>query len=358
MGILDMGENKLRTAVLGLGDGGKLLLEAASGIDYFQIEAVADKDGGLAEKTAVRYDCAAYDDFRQMIIQRELDCLLVAAGIHICDEHIRTAIKKGCNIVKLPPAGRDFEEAAEFVHLAEEKEVKFAIANTRRFSRGFLGLRRFLDEGGIEQIFLIRASCGVGKESYPKWQTDPKLAGGGVLLYNCHQIIDQIVWNFGMPEQVYSLSASAAGDKQQRLYLTEDTAVVTMKFSDTFVGNLVASRRTRLEREEELLKVYGKDKTLTVNRTGLTVSDYPGRTSEESEYEDDDELLCTAKLLENFALSILLPDKNRLCSSGSENLRPMAVIESAYLSARTGTPEEPGRIFERGSRRAGKPINI
>jgi len=352
-----MGEGKLKTAVLGLDDRGELLLEAASRIDYFQIQAVADRDGELAEKVAARYDCEAYDDYRQLIIQNELDCLLVAAGMHSCDEHIRAAMKKKFNVLKLSPAARNFEEAVEFVRLAEEENIKFAVANTKRFARSCLALREFVQEGRIEQIFLITATCAVGGRPRPAWQSDPKLAGGGVLLHNCYEIIDQIVWNFGIPEQVYCLNSSAAGDKQQRLYLTEDTALVTMKFSDTFVGNLTASLRTDIRPEQEFLKVYGKDKILTVSDTRFTVSDGPGRTNEELEYEDD-ALFCMGKVLEKFALSIVLPDKNKVCSSGRENLRDMVVIESAYLSARTGMPEEPGGILQMGSWPAGKPINI
>ncbi|GAH35844.1 unnamed protein product [marine sediment metagenome] len=116
-----------------------------------------------------------------------------------------------------------------------------------------------------------------------------------------------------------------------------------MKFTDTFFGNLIASKA--FGPKQKFLKLYGKDKTLTASDTQFNISDGLGRVSEELEY-DDDELCCMRKLLENFALSILLPDKNKLCSSGGENLRDMAVIESAYLSARTGMAEEPGKILK------------
>ncbi len=51
-------------------------------------------------------------------------------------------------------------------------------------------------------------------------------------------------------------------------------------------------------------------------------------------------------LLKDFALSILLPQENKLTSSGRENLKDMAVIEAAYLSARTSMPEEPVRVLQ------------
>ncbi len=338
-----MSEHKLKTAVLGLDVKGKFLLEVAAQAGYFEILAVADEDATLAESTGYKYKCVFYDDYRQLIMQNQFDCLLVAAGIHSCGEYIKMAMKKKTNILKLAPPARNFQEAAEFVRLAEGENIKFAVANPRRFARSCLALREFLQQGGLEQIFFVTAFCAVGNEQAGMWQTDPKLAGGGVLLRNCYQMIDQIVWNLATPEQVYCLNTNMAGDRQQRSYLTEDTAVVTMKFTDTFFGNLTASKV--FGPEQEILKVYGRNKILTVSDARFVVSDGLGQTNEESKY-DDNELIQYKAMLKNFALSILSPDKNKLCSSARENLNDMAVIEASYLSARTGMPEEPGRILK------------
>mgnify|MGYP000291758851 CR=1 FL=1 len=349
-----MVENKLRTAVLGLDKGGISLLRAASSVDSFEVGAVADKDVKLVEKVASEYNCAGYDDYRQLIIQNQFDCLLVAAGLYSCEEYIKTAMKKKFNILKLAPPARNVEEAMEFVRIAEEEQIKFVIANPCRFAKGFVALREFIEKRHLEQIFLLTAVCSFGGESRSVWQSDPKLAGGGVLLYNCYEIIDQIMWNFPLPQQIYSLNTNVAGDKQQRLYLTEDTAIVTMKFSDNFFGNITASRCGVQGGEEKILKLYGEEKNLTVSNNKFIVSDNSGRVSEEREYSDD--LIGREKaLLENFALSILSPDKNKVLSSGRENLKNMVFIESAYLSARTSMPEEPDRILQMAQREG---INI
>jgi predicted dehydrogenase len=346
--LLNMSEGKLKTAILGLNEGGRLLLEAAESVDCLQIHAVADKDPNLVEKIAGARGCAAYDDYRQLVIQNDLDCLLVAEAMHSCEEYVRVAMKKGFNVLKLPPGTRDFEEAAEFVRLAEDQDIQFAIANPTRFARSFLALRQFLAEGRIEDVFLITAFCNASGHEPPGWQGDPKLSGGGVLIHDCYRMIDQIVLNFGMPEQVYSLSTNQARDKQQRLYLTEDTSVVTMKFSGAAIGNLVASRRPGIGPAQESLKLYGKERTLTVSDTELILCDGLGKEIEHLCY-DDDAPTCTGELLKDFAQSVLSPEENKLSSSGRENLMDMAVIESAYLSARTGFPEEPGRILQMAS---------
>jgi len=350
-----MSETRLKTAVLGLKDAGRILLEALCKTEHLGLEAVADEDAETAESFAERYNCAGYSDYRQLIIQNRFDCLLVAAGMHSCAEYIKMAMKKKFNILKLAPLGRNFAEAAELVSLAEQQDITFAVANTNRFARGFIGLRRFLQENPAERFFLINAVCYAGGKLYPAWQTDLKLAGGGVLLYNCYEIIDQILWTFTTPQQVYCLNNSQAGDKQQRLYKTEDTAIVTMKFTDTLIGNLTASRT--FCPGQKLLKLHGKDKMLTASENLFSANDLSGRVIEQSEYEDN-QLTRMGALLEKFASTILTPDKNRLTGSARENLRNMAVIESAYLSSRTAMPEQPDRILKMTALRSHEPVNI
>jgi predicted dehydrogenase len=340
-----MSTGRLKTAVLGLSGRGGLWLQAAQEVEPLEIVAVADKETNLAEKAAAEAKCEFFDDYRQLIIQNQLDCLLVAAPIHSCDEFVRMAMKKRFNVLKLAPAARDFEEAAEFVRLADEQEIQYAIANPGRFARCFVALRQFLEENKIEQIFLMNVFCNASDHELSGWQTDPKLAGGGVLLHDCYRIVDQVVWHFGIPQQVYSLSTNQAQDKQQRSYLTEDTAIMTMKFGDTLIGNFVAVRRAGAGPQEVFLRLYGKDRILMVSGKRVSLHDGSGQTIEGMAC-DDDEKVCLKESLDCFVRSLLSPDENKLTSSGRENLTNMAVIESAYLSARTGFPEEPGRILQ------------
>jgi predicted dehydrogenase len=126
-----------------------------------------------------------------------------------------------------------------------------------------------------------------------------------------------------------------------------------MKFSDMLSGSFIASRGAGAGPKEEFLRLYGKDRILTLSDKKLTLSDGLGRVSEELDF-DDDPLVCTTELLKDFARSVLSPDKNKLASSGRENLKNMAVIESAYLSVRTGFPEEPGKMLQMAALGAGE----
>jgi predicted dehydrogenase len=339
-----MADGTLTAAILGLGPEGRLLLEAVRATDDFQVQAVADLDPQRAERFATELRCEAFTDYRQLIVQNQVDCLLVAADIHVCDEQLKTAFKKRFNVLKLAPPARDFEEALEYVRLAEAAGAQLAIANPARFRSSYQQAHALLAEGQIGPVSLVTAYGHIRSAERAAWYSDPKLAGGGVLLHDCHQVIDQILWNFPIPQQVYALTTNQAPDKQQRLYLTEDTAVVSMKFAEALTATLVATRRADVATNETGLTLYGKDAVLTV--TDSTVTLCPGNEQESQRWHyEESEQEVMARLLASFADSIRQPKEHPLVSTGDENLGNMAVFESAYLSGRTGFPEEPARIL-------------
>jgi UDP-N-acetyl-2-amino-2-deoxyglucuronate dehydrogenase len=340
-----MAADPLSAAVLGLGPQGQSLLEAAQASGLFQIKAVGDPDRQRAEHTAARYGCDAYTDYRQLIVQNQLDALLVAADIHTCDEYVKAALRKKFNILKLAPPARTFAEALEFAELAQGQNVRFVIANPLRFRSSFRTAQAWIAEGRISQIFLITAQSHGAAVERANWQSDPLLAGGGVLLHDGYPMLDQILWDFAVPQQVYAIHSSQAPDKQQRLYLTEDTAVVSLKFTDALTGSLVATRDSNLTLHTDCLKIQGRDHLLTVTGDQVILTNLHDGSEQASRFQESDRDIMI-RLLDSFACNVRTPDGRGQVSSLADNLKNMAVLESAYLSARTGFPEEPDRMLQ------------
>jgi predicted dehydrogenase len=345
-----MESEKLTTAILGLNETGRCMLHAAASTGLFRIKAVADLDQQKAEKAAREYGCEAFTDYRQLVVQNQLDCLFVAAETHTCDEQIKTAIKRKFNVLKASPPARTFAEALEFVELSQAEKVQFAIANPGRFRTGSILARDLIVQDRLGHIFLIAASCTFSNEDRPAWQIDPQVAGGGILLHDCYQVLDQVLWDFPLPEQVYALKTNHAPDKQQRLCLTEDTAVVAMRFSDAFMGSLVATRSSEIQTGRVCVEIHGKEGRLTVTDAEVTLA-RNGQEDQRWRYQETEQILME-RLLSSFAQSLLTPDQHEFPGSGVEGLRNMAVLESAYLSAKTGFPEEPARILKMAGRPA------
>lgn len=339
-----MGSESLTAAILGLNDNGQRLLKAAVSTGLFQIKAVADLDSQKAAAVAAEHRCDAYSDYRQLIVQSQLDCLLVAAEPHTCEDQLKAAIRKKFHVLKVAPPARTFEESREYVRLAEAEGVHFAVANPARFRGSFLAAHEMMAQGRLEHPFLVSVCCSFRAAEQPTWQTDPGLSGGGVLLHDCYPLLDQLLWSFPLPAQVYALKTSRVADKQQRLYLTEDTALVCLTFTDALMGSLVATRADDIGPHKVSIEIHAREARLTVTRDHVELRTRDGRSDLTWQYEEDEQV-ALERLLSSFARSVLAPADHPLASSGQENLRNMAVLEAAYLSAKTGVPEEPARIL-------------
>ena len=341
-----MEQEKLKAAVVGLSKAGIEVLEVINDSKYFELTAVADSDGELAENTARTYECNGYYDYRQLIIQNQLDIVIVTEPIHISSELIRSAMGNKCHVIKLSPAGLDFEQTLELSRLSNKNNVKFAVASGIRFSEGFKHLRKFIHSEGKENFHLISAVCMVdGKVELPenRWLTDPSIAGGGAVLHDAYGIIDQITLNFNIPEKVYSLNINNSPDKQQRLSKTEDAAVITMHFSDTQMASVTASRI--FGPHQESIKLHMKDKFVTASTNSFVLSDNSGEVITELHY-DSDRRQWMEEMFADFALSIIEPNKHNVFADPKNDLLTMAVIQASYLSAKTSMPEEPARIMD------------
>ena len=351
-----MDTETLKTGVLGLDRRGTTLLQAIDTVDYFKIGAVADRDGKRAEHVAARLRCDPFDDYRQFIVQHDFDCLIVAAPLHSCLEHVRLALKKKIHVLKLPPMARGFEEALSLVELADSQAVRYDVATAWRYSLSYPAWQLALQTHPLEKPFLVRASSEVGMldpaadtegpihpDHELAWVTDETLAGGGVLRHNSYELIDQLVGAFGLPQQVYALCSSRASDKQQHHHLTEDTALVTLRFSENLTAEVIATRYWDARNDTHAISLYGWDGRVHVDAEQLSILDSQGRRLEQTLFEHD-AVVQMKHLLVAYAESLLKERAFR--SNHDSNQAVMAVIDAAYLSARTGSPERPSRILE------------
>jgi predicted dehydrogenase len=337
-----MALTKLKTAVVGVDEAGQALLDGLLRLgDIFELSAVADASIDAANPVARKHQVSGYDDLRQMLIQKDLDVIVSSGPLHASVDHLHAAMKKGCHILRCPPSARSYGEAAELFKTADAANVLYAVARSWRYRQAARSMRSYLEKHADEQFYLVEAWCSSSAQPAQVWQKDPQLAGGGVVLYLSYPLIDQIRSIFGMPQQVYALCTNQAPDRKQRRALTEDTAIVTMRFDDRLIGKLIAGRTARPE--GWLIRVYGRNSQVSLSEKGFTARNSDGDVLEEVPAGETPESLIDTTL-RYFGMAIVQEDFRPFESEPSEIMGNMAIIQAAYLSDRTGMPEEPARI--------------
>ncbi|OHB52045.1 MAG: hypothetical protein A2Y10_10960 [Planctomycetes bacterium GWF2_41_51] len=343
-----MDTGKLKTACLGVNARTVGLFELACSTGLYEIISVADSNLANATRVSQIYNCTAFDDYRQFILQNQPDVLIVGEPLNKCGEFVKTAINKKCNILKLIPTAPNFELASEFINLAKKNKVKYVTAVPSRFAPGFERLGDYLKTDNSKQFYFVNLCASFGSDFFQPiasyGQTEEKLSGGGVLLNNCFELVSLLIENLSLPQQIYALITNQSPDKKAKQYFAEDTVTASMVFREGLIGTFLAARQTG-NGSVAPLRVYGSQQNIIATPNRLAVYDGSDNLIAEHKYPLKAEK-CILEMFIDFGRALLEPDKYKLRNSARLDLATMALIEAAYLSAKTGMPELPGRFFE------------
>ncbi|MFA5292441.1 MAG: Gfo/Idh/MocA family oxidoreductase [Phycisphaerae bacterium] len=343
-----MNTGKLKTACLGLNAGTETLLELACATGLYEIVSIADSNLTNASRVSQKYNCTAFDDYRQFILQNQPEVLIVAEPVYKCVDFIKAAINKKCHIIKLIPTASNFDQAAELINLAEKNNVNYVTAIPSRFAPGFERLGDYLRTIDRKQYYFINICASFGSDFFQPiascTQADSKLAGGGVLLNDCFELLNIVIEKFSLPEQIYALITNQSSDKKAKQYFGEDTVTASLVFKNGLIGTLLAAKQTGVATVAPL-RIYGDQNNIVITPNRLAVYDSSDTLTAEHKYPLNSEK-CITEMFIDFGRAVLEPDKYKLRSGPRLDLATMALIEAAYLSAKTGMPESPARFFE------------
>ncbi|MBN1765866.1 MAG: Gfo/Idh/MocA family oxidoreductase [Sedimentisphaerales bacterium] len=330
--------NKLRTGIIGIGGFGTKVLTELGKNELYHIIAIADQSIELAKDYALQYEAIAYDDYRLLIVQEKLDVLFLTLPTFLCGEYIHIAAKAGIHVLKPAPLARTLPEAMQWVEMMEKAQKNFQIMALNRYAPGFLLAHQLLQDNHIGPVYLVRAECFMNflenNENFD-WRGDPILAGGGVLLEQAYHLLDMITWNLGAPEKLYSLNTNRCSKRVLPPYRTEDTAVLTMHFASGAMGNILCSWMTGPPSQR--IFFHGAEGSIETGINSLRIYNPEGKVTREESWQDDEASLI-ARQISHFAAGMSDPQIKPV-NNAREHLSNVAIIESAYLSARTQSPE-------------------
>lgn len=352
--IADNSCQKLKIALLGFTQEAYNILKIAESMGIFEICAVSVRDKERAESLAFRYGCEIYDDPRQMILGGKAQLLIVASQHQCPEELITLAFENGMSVLKTLPAFFSLSQAAYIITEAMKNNVFYVSASLHRYYPGYQAIQNYLDNNPEEKknIYLIEARGKYNVDTNNPdnhWLRDPELAGGGVILRNCHSIFNVLTKLFNLPETIYTIKTNMSQDIVQRNMLTEDCAVCSMRFSEKMMVSVTATRNTCLDFEN--IRFYFTDKYISVRPNSLKIRSLDDELISEVRGPID-ETGAIQKILKLVYDAIMAEDELReenakvLLKRESELLNTMAVIEAAYLSSKTQSPEMPDKMID------------
>ncbi|MCK4660854.1 MAG: Gfo/Idh/MocA family oxidoreductase [Phycisphaerae bacterium] len=327
---------RLRCGLLGLAGRGQDLLEAVASSPVVELIAIGDPGQPDLRRTAEKFRVQAFEDCRSLLVEMSPEALFCALPVYQAADYLPVAAERGIGVFQLTPWAIDFESAAGLVRLFESCRCPHVIARLWRVEPAYQRLGEVREFFG--RVYAVEVHVSAPRPDREGWLGDAKRAGGGTLLHDAYEQVDMVVTLCGLPEQVYAVAGWFPGPGDPRPYDTEDAMSVVCRYAqDRFAT--VASYRT----------AGGDDWKVTLRGTAATAEVLPQSLRVLSSEGDcvSQARVCSRNrytaAVAAFADSLL--EGTDLEPTSQDHLPTMAVIQSAYLSARTSHPESPAKFL-------------
>jgi predicted dehydrogenase len=292
-------------------------------IEGARITAVADVRGRAAGAIADAVRGTAYPSHRALLDEADVDAILVCTPPSTHPEIVLQAIERGLHVMCEKPLAIDVENASKMVTAADRAGVIFTMAAKFRFVDDVIRARQIVGSGILGELIVLENAFASRVDMSRRWNSDPAISGGGVLIDNGTHSVDIVRYFLGPIAEVMAVE----GKRIQRLAV-EDTASMLVRTPDGVLGTVDLS--WSVDRvTDSYLTLYGSEGTISVGWKGAR---YRQASSPEwvefgSGYN---KVTCMGAQVENFCAAIRGDDV--IAVTADDAIASVAVVEAAYAS--------------------------
>ncbi len=333
---------RLRCGVLGLAGEGQTLLEAVAANRALELVALADPDHPALRETAETFHAPVFRDCRSSLVEASPQAAFVALPAFQAVDALRTAAERGIAVFQLAPWAIDFEAAVGVVQLFERSGHPHVIARPWRVEPAYEPLREISPLLG--RVYALEVNVTGTRVGRQGWRGDAQRAGGGTLFHDAYEPVDMLVTLCGLPEQVYAITAWVPGPGEPRPYDTEDAMSVLCRYTQDRMVTITSCRTADVGDWKVVLR--GSRASAEITPPRLRILDGTGQKVTEKRVRQRNRYSLAVAAF----TTALLEGVHDTSSTARQHLPTMALLQAAYLSAKTGHPESPAKLLDLAGR--------
>ena len=299
--------------------------------DAIEVIAVADVVEETAQRRAAELGAAAYTDFRQMILEADLDAVDICLPHYLHAEAILAAAQAGKHILCEKPLCLTVQQAEQVQLAVNTAAVTLMCAHNQLHLPAVTKAKQLLDEGRLGTVYEVRTTDSFYNDFDPQnmgWRATTATSGGGELMdTGYHPTYLMLHFAGGSPVEATALLSR----HRLRFMEGEDSAQVLVRFDNGVVGQLVTSWAYDPPPGTERFSVVGEQGSLRSDGRSLTVT-LRGSSSQTYDFEDVDTYVSE---IGHFAEC--LRSGTRPLHTEKEGIDVLCLILAAYEGARSRT---------------------
>ena len=291
----------LGVGIIGLGMG-RNLLPVNSMPDFpARVRAVCDLIPERIENARANGVEFTTDSYGALLDKRDLDIIAIYTPDHLHRDQIIEALEAGKHVLVTKPMTVNNEESAAVVAAVKRTGKRVMVAQTQRYVRMHMAVRRLIDEGEFGEIYF--AASDYYQDLRPvydrtpwRYQAPQDFMYGG-LSHN----IDILRFLKGEIVEVAAFGKWSGHDERYPKKIA-DTFVLNLKFADGNIGRIAMAPGVRPPLPNVYVQLFGVKGTFVGDQVSL--DSYDGKPIVKFDFGQEQWSMAEIRLLQNLAESI------------------------------------------------------
>lgn len=286
-----------------------------------ELVAVADVRREAAEAIASATKSRGFTDHVDMAETLDLDAVVVCTPPATHPEICRWFLARGVHVLCEKPLAISSDAARSMFAAAAESGAILTMASKFRYVEDVAKAKALVTSGILGEIVLFENSFTSHVDMSSRWNSDPRVSGGGVLIDNGTHSVDILRYFLGPLAEIQVVE----GKRLQSIDV-EDTVRMFVRTAGGVMGSIDLSWTINKE-QPNYLSIYGSQGTVHV---GWKESKYRRRSSDEwivfgAGYQ---KVQAFRRQLDNFARATR--GQESLVITAADALASVEAIEAAY----------------------------
>ena len=335
---------QLNIGIIGAGRIGKVHMQSITyNVPTAKVLGITDvfKDGlqELADKYGIE---KVYDDYKEMLADKDIDAVLVCSSTDTHADISIEAAKAGKHVFCEKPVDLTPEKVQAVIDAVAEAGVKLQVGFNRRFDHNFAHVRSLINEGKVGNLELIKITS---RDPEPPPAEYAAVSGGMFLDMTIHDF-DMARFLAGSDVTEVYASATCLVDPAIGEAGDVDTAIINLKFENGALGVIDNSRRAAYGYDQRIEVFGSKGAAMAANDTptNVTVMNAEGVTTDKPLY------FFLERYMQSFRdemvqfVDAILNDKETP-TTGVDGLNSILVALAAKKSVKEGRPVKISEIM-------------
>lgn len=261
-------KRKIRFGIVGAGRVAGSYVQAFENCAEAALVAVVDSRPEAARAMAGSANCPSYESHEEMCRNSELDAAIVCTPPVTHPEICIHLLNQKVNVLCEKPLSFDIRKAFQMFDAARNNKVQLTMASKFRYVEDVIRAKRMAASGVIGEVVLCENVFTSRVDMASRWNSNPEISGGGVLIDNGTHSVDLIRYFLGPLAEMHVLE----GKRSQGLQV-EETVSVFLRSVSGIIATVDLSWSINKPRSS-YLDIYGSNGAISVGWKESKLFDY------------------------------------------------------------------------------------